>query len=199
MKKIFVSLTLIVAASIAIVGATRSVFSDTEQVLGNTFSAGTLDLKVDDTDGTIEKITFTNIAPGFDSQYRVFCLKNTGTVSGQPSIQFSQITNEENGVNAPEAIAELEPYASIEGELGQYLKYTIGIAPCNWSVPSNLISEWSTGPQHPWGIPGINNLSGETFFQGPTGSKFPVLGENEEYGFFIRRCLPMPYSGSYLC
>ncbi len=48
-KKILISLGVIVFASAVIIGATGAFFSDTETSTGNTFTAGSIDLKVDDT------------------------------------------------------------------------------------------------------------------------------------------------------
>lgn len=178
--------TMLVIAVLIGIGA-FGMFSDAEAVTENRFVAGTLDLKVDDQDTPITmKFSVSNIAPGYDSGYLVWCLKNAGTISGRPYIEFSTITNSENGENEPESIAEGMPYARPEGELGQYLKYTIGVGPCNWSVPSLLESQWQTGPSHPWGVPGLDALSGETKFKGPTGYVFPVLNPGETYGFFLK-------------
>lgn len=47
MKKIFLSLFLIVAVGIVVIGATRAFFSDRETASGNSFRAGKLDLLVD--------------------------------------------------------------------------------------------------------------------------------------------------------
>jgi predicted ribosomally synthesized peptide with SipW-like signal peptide len=49
MKRILTSLALILGAALFIVGATRALFSDTETSTGNTFEAGAVDLKVDNT------------------------------------------------------------------------------------------------------------------------------------------------------
>ncbi len=49
MKKILLSLTAIVFVGAAAAGATGAFFSDVETSTGNTFTAGALDLKVDDT------------------------------------------------------------------------------------------------------------------------------------------------------
>lgn len=46
MKKIVLSLAVIAVVSIAVVGATRAFFSDTETSTGNTFTAGAIDLQV---------------------------------------------------------------------------------------------------------------------------------------------------------
>jgi predicted ribosomally synthesized peptide with SipW-like signal peptide len=47
MKKILVSVSIIAAAAAIVVGATTAFFSDTESSVGNTFTAGSIDLKVD--------------------------------------------------------------------------------------------------------------------------------------------------------
>lgn len=47
MKKLLVSLTIIAAVAAVVVGATTSFFSDTETSTGNTFTAGAIDLKID--------------------------------------------------------------------------------------------------------------------------------------------------------
>ena len=186
MIRIAKSLITIIAVSAIAIGATGAYFSDSEVVAENTFAAGTLDLKVNDADGPVsEKFEVASIAPGYDSGYKVYCLKNTGTVPGQPSVEFSAMINSENGASGPEIEAETESYASSEGELGQYMKYTIGHGPCGWSVPSRVVGQSQTGPVHPWGIPGLNGLSGNTYF-GEGGSKFPVLSQGETIGFFIK-------------
>lgn len=169
-------------------GVTYSVFNDTETSSGNTLTAGTLDLTVDNQNDPItQHFAVTDVKPGYDSGYKVWCLKNTGNIPGQPYVEFSSITNSENGVNEPESVAETQSYASAtEGELGQYLKTTIGVGPCNWTVPSLLISQSDTGPHHPWGTPGLNGLSGNSYFKGPTGYKFPVLNAGDTYGFFMK-------------
>lgn len=48
-KKIIVSLSIVAAVAAITVGATTAFFSDTETSTGNTFTAGSIDLKVDNT------------------------------------------------------------------------------------------------------------------------------------------------------
>jgi Ca-activated chloride channel family protein len=47
MKKILISVSVIAIAAIVVVGATTAFFTDTETSVGNTFTAGAIDLKVD--------------------------------------------------------------------------------------------------------------------------------------------------------
>lgn len=176
-------LTIAVVAAIA-VGATGAYFSDSAVSENNMITAGSLDLQVDGEDGPLtQKFSATGVAPGYDSGYMKFCLANVGSLPGKPSVDFSAIINNENGVAGPETAAELESYAPADGELGQYLKYTIGYAPCSWSVPSSLSSQWQTGPAHPWGIPGLNGLAGTTY------TNIPVLNPGQTVGFFIKASL----------
>ncbi|MCH7598046.1 hypothetical protein IID27_03365, partial [Patescibacteria group bacterium] len=66
MKKILLSLSMIVFAGAIIAGATGAFFSDTETSTGNTFTAGAIDLGIDNTsyyngvahDGTTWSMTF---------------------------------------------------------------------------------------------------------------------------------------------
>lgn len=48
-KKIIISLAIIAVVAVAVVGGTVAFFTDTETSTGNTFTAGTIDLKVDNT------------------------------------------------------------------------------------------------------------------------------------------------------
>jgi predicted ribosomally synthesized peptide with SipW-like signal peptide len=47
MKKILISASIVVAVAAVVVGATTAFFSDTETSTGNTFTAGAIDLTVD--------------------------------------------------------------------------------------------------------------------------------------------------------
>jgi predicted ribosomally synthesized peptide with SipW-like signal peptide len=62
---------------------------------------------------------------------------------------------------------------------------TIGWGPKGSSVPSNLYSQWQTGPRHPWGTPGLNCLGGKTY---GTLGYLPgdILAPGQEVAFFFR-------------
>lgn len=178
-------LLLVLVLASGLVG-TGAIFSDTETSAGNTFTAGTLDLKVDGVDDDlVAHYDLANMKPGDDTGYYKWCLQNVGSLAGVPWIEFSPIINNDNA-------CAMEPEANVdatcgdgEGELGQYLKPTIGTAPCGWSVPSWLISEWQTGPTHPWGVPGLNHFDSYVY----SGSHWPVLDTNDTVGFFLRLVL----------
>jgi len=221
-KKILASVFIIGILALGIGWGTYSYFSDTETSSGNTFTAGTLDLKVNDTDGSdVVHITLSNMKPGDDTGYYKWVLKNVGTLPGRISVTFSVIINDDNGLTEPESACDTTGGEG-EGELGQYLKPgihpddipddvkpyvtiiarndaegwfiaevsaevdiggTIGWGPKGWSLPSNLYGIWQTGPPHPWGTPGLNGLSGNTY---DTFGYDPVLDPSEEVAFFFR-------------
>ena len=171
------SIAIMVVASMFTVAGMMAAFSDSEMVGGHALDAATLDLEV----GSSAPITIVvaNMKPGDDTGYYKWKCRNAGSISGKLYVDFSAITNAENGLNDPETKAG---DAGEPGELGQYLKYTIGWAPFSWSVPSTLISQWQTGPPHPWGVPGLNGLGGTTTYYG-------VLAAGGEIGFFMKLSL----------
>ena len=121
MKRILLSLALIALVSSVTVGATRAYFSDTETSSGNTFSAGTLDLQVDGKDDpNVVHVTMSNMKPGDSASYS-WTLSNTGSLSGKPWVEITNVKNYDNGCNDPE---QASPDSSCgnpglgEGELG---------------------------------------------------------------------------------
>jgi predicted ribosomally synthesized peptide with SipW-like signal peptide len=74
-KKILASIMVVGLLGLALGWGTSSYFSDTEKSIGNTFTAGTLDM----TKVTFAHVTFTNWKPG-DTDKIVIALKNTGTI-----------------------------------------------------------------------------------------------------------------------
>lgn len=88
MKKIAMSFMTIAAVLVLIAGATRSAFSDNATSYNNTFSSGTLDLKLSDADeGWSDAVSGTwnspaSWAPG-DEVDATLHLYNSGTVSAE--------------------------------------------------------------------------------------------------------------------
>lgn len=116
--KIFASVLVICIALGVILGATSAYFSDTETSTGNTFTAGTLDLKIDGLDTNVVKFTQTNMYP--DNQPTgSYLLKNAGTLGGYLNITGISFNNLENGILEPEAAAG-DTSADV-GELGSLL------------------------------------------------------------------------------
>lgn len=157
MKRILFSLmTLVAVLSVAGVGS-LAYFSDTETSTGNSFTAGTLDLKIWDPDSSwvdepdIPQLISTaywdsgigslinNLKPG-DEGTIIVPIRNDGSVDGIASLQFTNLTDYENGCNEPECVAEGGTWSATEGctacvscddpgpdegELSQYLNVAI--------------------------------------------------------------------------
>jgi len=171
-------LTILVAVSL--IGVSFSKFSDIETSANNTFQAGTLDLKVNNSDDPqIVTIALSNMKPGQDSGYYKFIVKNVGSLAGKHYVHFVIHANDDNNLTEPESACDSTGGAG-QGELGQYLKYTIGWGPKTWNVPSQVISEWTTGPPNPWGTPGLNGL--HCVDKNMTG----VLNPGDEVAFFFK-------------
>lgn len=96
-RRILGGLLTVGGASAAAGAGTMAVFSDTESSSGNTVQSGTLDLKLDGGDATVQFLTETDIAPG-DSGQATLIVKNTGSLSGYLDIEVASLTNYENGL-----------------------------------------------------------------------------------------------------
>ena len=183
MKKIITSLAMITLVATLVVGATRAIFSDTETSFDNTFVAGTLDLKVDGEDdgATVKHVELHNIAPGWTKIY-YWTPKNEGSISGELSVEFSAITNKENGRTEPEIVAG-DAYGELDGELGQYLR----------------VEFYYSGPtgSGPFAVPGggtgwndLNDYGGLSFDYAGAGPGEFTLGPSESGSLSMKVLLP---------
>lgn len=75
-KRILISLSVIAVAAVVALGATYAYFSSTASVTGNTFSTGTLQIRVNG-QSSITGFTFSNAAPG-DCKEGNFDVNNYG-------------------------------------------------------------------------------------------------------------------------
>jgi len=127
-KRFLVSLSVIgVVAAIAI-GGTIAYFNDIETSAGNTFTAGTLNLKVGDEDPTSWSYYAEDIKPG-DEDKEFVTIQNTGTTDGYLHITFANLVNDEMGCTEPEGDVDLtcdNPGAN-QGELAKNLDILIYI------------------------------------------------------------------------
>jgi len=141
-KKILISLSVIgVVAAIAI-GGTIAYFSDTETSTGNTFTAGTLDLKIDSTASyngqpvtaatwalkdlvpTADKFfNFSDVKPGDEGENTIslHVYDNDAYVCAT----IANLISSENGCNEPEIGADPTCTTDSEGDLQDALKFTI--------------------------------------------------------------------------
>lgn len=128
MLKIVKSLIVIAAVAVLAVTATNAYFSDTETSVGNTFTSGTLDLKVGGQDDpNVAYVTVTNIkpaAPWTTQRGQGFTLTNAGSIGGTVTATVKNLVNSENGCLEPETTAGDTTCGATEGELGSLLIHT---------------------------------------------------------------------------
>jgi predicted ribosomally synthesized peptide with SipW-like signal peptide len=103
-RRILLSLMVIAVSAIMIAGATTAYFSDVETSNGNTFTAGKLDLQIDDGDANVVKFNITNMKPG-DQPTGKYTLTNIGTINGYLDITKVTVTDNENDLTEPEVSA----------------------------------------------------------------------------------------------
>lgn len=107
-----ISLAIIMIVIVNNIG-TLSYFSDIEVSEGNTFTAGTLDLKVDGIDNPGIYFNVSNIAPG-SRGFKSIILSNTGSLTGKVYIHFKNVRD------SPGTTPDEEPTPD-NGELSENL------------------------------------------------------------------------------
>lgn len=120
MKKILASVFTITLVITVVSGATIAYFFDTETSTGNTFTAGTLDLKLDGGDENVVKFTVENMRPG-NQPHRTYNLANVGSINGFLDIENIVVTPFENGCIEPEVEAGDVTCDENQGELQDVL------------------------------------------------------------------------------
>jgi len=116
MSKIALSLVMIAAVGAIVIGATGAYFSDTEASVGNTFTAGTLDLNIQDNDLNVIIFNVDDLAPGESGSDQVN-LKNVGNLDGFLDISFLNLVNDDVSCNDPENDDDTTCGAGEDGEL----------------------------------------------------------------------------------
>jgi len=103
MKKILLSVMTIALVATAGIAATRAYFTDTESSVGNTFTAGTIDISVDDMNPWNKTFTMADMKPSY-VDYINFEIENTGSDPNPVNVWKNiHVTNESTGaVSEPE-------------------------------------------------------------------------------------------------
>ena len=127
MRKILASTIMVLALSMVMTSATQAYFSDTETSNGNTFTAGTLDLKINGGDVNVSR-TESNLVPVHSQPNFTWVLKNDGSIPGYLNLKNISVASGENGCNDPETAAGDTTCATpgaTEGELAGVLNYRL--------------------------------------------------------------------------
>jgi len=109
MKKIIgLSLVLIIAVALSGIG-TFAYLTDHAASSGNSFVAGTLDLKTNNADGVTQTLYAIGMSPGATVNSPAITLKNTGTVNGATmDIVFSYVGSPTGNKTADDTAATIE-------------------------------------------------------------------------------------------
>lgn len=118
------AIAVIVLAMVAVFssGVIFALFDDTETSSGNTFTAGTLDLKVNTVDNPTSTFTVSNVYPGAKDSVSV-TLTNSGTITGTLTASIIAVTNAPGDTPEPEEALGTEDL----GELGANMVLTIWV------------------------------------------------------------------------
>jgi predicted ribosomally synthesized peptide with SipW-like signal peptide len=116
-RKILVGILAIGLVALAVGWGTYSQFSDTETSV-TTFSAGSLDLTINDQNGVPVTFIWNNLRPKNQPHYSL-TLKNIGTIPGYLDISNIVVVSGENGLTEPEI--EAGDTSADEGELDDVL------------------------------------------------------------------------------
>ena len=130
MKKLLLSSIVLGLTSVLTIGATTAYFSDIEVSAGNTFTAGTLDLKIDGGDVNVSR-SFGGLRPVNSQPNFGYVFKNAGTVNGNLRISDISIVDYENGCLEPETTSGDNSCGDLDGELSRALNIRIWVD-TNW-------------------------------------------------------------------
>ena len=162
-KKLLLGLLVLALGALTVYNVTSALFTDTERTEDSTFTAGTLNINVDDNDGTVfDNIVVANIGvDGTVSGGKTWTINNTGSVPGNLEMQVLGVVNNENGCNEPEALADAtcDDPGPDQGELGAAIATVVildpdagGATPASTVVNSTLatanageyLSQWNS-------------------------------------------------------
>ena len=124
-KKLWLSMTIVLAVLIAAIGGTYAFFTARRTASQNKFTVGTLDLSVTgDNNVANEPFVVENIGQnGHINGTKTWTIKNTGSLPGRLLVRLDGLTNVEGGcVN--DQVKEVEPNCADpakEGDLGKDL------------------------------------------------------------------------------
>ncbi len=217
MKKILTSLSIIGLVAAMAIGATMAYFQDTETSAGNTFTAGTVDLKIDlqcpgtncgwDTPRDLHDDPFffnpfnCDIKPGDKGEVTLSWHIDSNDVWGR--IRTADIYDYERNCTEPEKndpvnpdpTCQLDP-TGIYGELGNYLTFTIWMDEGNvdgWQCPNNepCSDDWKEGNNIFDGTKEVKIADGVSVKNLVSGVELPeVLNPNTTYYIGLQWELP---------
>ena len=185
MKKILMSLAVVVAVGAGVIGATGAFFSDTETSVGNIFTAGAIDLKIDNTSyyngefnpGTSWELkdlgegdlffNFLDLKPGDWGEDTISIHVDTNEAWACMDAELT--ATDDNGLNEPEEDDGDTTGGDGEGELQNFINFVW------WADDGdNVLEDCELGEQGP--IEGCVDEAESIFHQNVTLAEFDNFG-----------------------
>src|SRR3989344_5503039 len=154
MKRIFVSILTIAIVAVVGFAVTRAFFSDTETSEGNTITAGTIDISVNENNPWSTPVTISDMKPSYVRWTR-HEVKNVGENPLKLWKHIKDVDTDENEINEPECEAYGGTWVGDTCEGGQpqnnideYIEYDMYIGgEVNGSSENNWLGGQNTGGQ----------------------------------------------------
>ena len=118
MKRIMLSLMSIATVVLLATSATGAWFSDQEEIKGNSFTAGKLDLVLGE-NSTLPFLV-SNVVPNDKGNGTVMLTNVAGSIPGKLSIKLTKTIDEENDMIEPETASYPRPDGTSGGTTGDY-------------------------------------------------------------------------------
>lgn len=200
MKKIFLSLAIIITVASSSFLLTKAYFSDRKVSSGNKFTIGTLDLQVGDSQNSqVEPFVISDLGDGQISGQKTWKIKNIGSLPGQFIALLSNIINNENGCNTPESTVDqtCDNPGFGQGDLGDligvklYFDNVLKITfPLNQEGIIQLESYWSDDKNNIVLVPGQESeLKIEWFEQNEYGNEIQSDSLSFDFNFNLQQVI----------
>jgi len=152
-KKIILSLSVIGVVAAIAVGGTIAYFSDTETSVGNTFTAGTIDISLNPKGGqAVQTVSGDLDLKPSQTGWTKAVVTNVGTNPAEIWKHIGNVENREHGIVEPEREYYNEHDGSENWKLSNWIHYDMLVARPFYAT-RNMAMVWT--------IPGLNELEGE--------------------------------------
>jgi len=190
-KKIILSLSVIGIVAAIAVGGTIAYFSDTETSVGNTFTAGTIDISLNSKGGqAVQTVSGDLDLKPSQTGWTKAVVTNVGTNPAEIWKHIGNVENREHGIVEPEQEYYDEHDGSENWKISNWIHYDMLV--CKSGETSYVVEEASS-----WSPTPVYNLSENGFCGINHPVTFNVIDNCEEVTFEI--CTPDGFTTQQCC